>query len=240
MRTYPAVPSDGKRFTTAIKTWAEEDRPREKMRDYGNAALTDADLLAIMIGSGTADANAVDIAEDILHSVNGSFSELGRRSVKDLMKFKGIGEAKAITIAAALEIGRRRQLSDIVKRDDISGAYDIFQLMLPNLIDLPHEEFWVVLMNNASIVMGKHRISSGGVGGVLVDAKMVFRPAIEALASTLILVHNHPSGQLKPSPKDITITEKFCAAGKLLDIRVADHVIVTNSGYYSFNEAGKI
>jgi DNA repair protein RadC len=240
MRTYDGIYADKKRFTTSIKTWAEEDRPREKMLTYGNAALTDADLLAIMIGSGTADANAMDIAEDILHSVNGNFSELGRRSVKDLMKFKGIGEAKAITIAAALEIGRRRQLSDIVKREDIGTAYDVFQLMLPTLIDLPHEEFWVVLMNNASVVMGKHRISSGGVGGVLVDAKMVFRPAIEALATTLILVHNHPSGQLKPSPKDITMTEKFCAAGKLLDIKVADHVIIANSGYYSFAESGKM
>ncbi len=240
MRTYNMVQTNKQRFTTSIKTWAEEDRPREKMLTFGNAALTDADLLAIMIGSGTADANAMDIAEDILHSVNGSFSELGRRSVKDLMKFKGIGEAKAITIAAALEIGRRRQLSDIVKNDNIGNGYDVFQLMLPHLIDLPHEEFWIVLMNNASVVMGKHRISSGGVGGVLVDAKMVFRPAIEALASTLILVHNHPSGQLKPSPKDITMTEKFCAAGKLLDIKVADHVIIANSGYYSFAESGKI
>ncbi len=240
MRTYDAVQTDKKRFTTSIKTWAEEDRPREKMRDYGNAALTDADLLAIMIGSGTADANAMDIAEDILHSVNGNFSELGRRSVKDLMKFKGIGEAKAITIAAALEIGRRRQISDIIKKDDVTSAHDVFQLMLPTLIDLPHEEFWVLLLNNASVVTGKHRISSGGVSGVVVDAKMVFRPAIEALASTLILVHNHPSGQLIPSKQDLDMTAKLHAAGKLLDIQVADHVIIAHSGYYSFTEAGKL
>jgi DNA repair protein RadC len=163
---------------------------------------------------------------------------LGRRSVKDFTKFKGIGEVKAITIAAALELGRRRQFSDLVKRDDVTGASDVFRLMLPTLIDLPHEEFWVVLLNQASHVIGKHRISTGGVGGVLVDAKMVFRPAIEALASSLILVHNHPSGQLKPSLQDQELTAKLRQAGKTLDINVADHLIIAHSGYYSFVEEG--
>ena len=153
------------------------------------------------------------------------------------MKFKGIGEAKAITIAAALEFGRRRQFSDRVQRDDVTGAKDVFELMLPTLIDLKHEEFWVVLLNSASHVIGKHRISSGGVAGVVVDAKMVFRPAIEALATRLILVHNHPSGHLKPSEQDISLTKKLKEAGKVLDILVSDHVIISHAGYYSFLEA---
>jgi DNA repair protein RadC len=226
-------------YNTSIKNLDEEDRPREKMLIYGNASLTDADLLAILIGSGTVEINAVELAEQILHSVNGNLSELGRRSVKDLMKFKGIGEVKAITIAAALEFGRRRQFSDIMKRDDITGASDVYQLMQSTLIDLPHEEFWVILMNRANHVIGKHRVSSGGVSGILVDAKLVFRPAIEALASSLILVHNHPSGQLRPSQEDINLTDKLREAGKYLDVSVLDHIIIAHSGYYSFLESGK-
>jgi DNA repair protein RadC len=234
MKTYNTVIKN-----TAIKNWAEDERPREKMLMYGNSALSDAELVAILIGSGTFDVNAIELAEQILQSVNGNLSELGRRSVKDLMKFKGIGEAKAITIAAALEFGRRRQFSDVMKRDDVTGAKDVFTLMLPTLIDLPHEEFWIVLLNRASIVIGKHRVSSGGVSGVVVDAKMVFRPALEALASSIILVHNHPSGQLKPSAQDITLTNKLREAGKTLDIQVADHLIIAHSGYYSFVEDNK-
>ena len=223
---------------TSIKNWAEEDRPREKMLTYGNAALTDADLIAILIGSGTIEANAIELAEQVLASVNGNLSELGRRSVRDLMKFKGIGEAKGITIAAALELGRRRQFSDVMKREDITTSYDVFHLMLPILIDLPHEEFWIVLLNRANNVIAKQRVSSGGVSDVMVDPKMVFRPAIEALASSIVLVHNHPSGQLRPSQQDIDLTRKLREAGRILDICVADHLIVAHSGYYSFVEAG--
>jgi DNA repair protein RadC len=219
-----------------IKNWAEEDRPREKMLAFGNAALTDADLIAILIGSGTVDVNAHELAEQILTSVDGNLSELGRRSVKELMKFKGIGEAKGITIAAALEIGRRRQFSDVMKRDRILDASDVFNLMLPTMIDLPHEEFWIILLNQASFVIGKHRISSGGVAGVVVDAKMVFRLALESLASRVILVHNHPSGHLTPSQQDIDLTKKLKEGGKHLDIIVTDHIIIAPSGYYSFNE----
>jgi DNA repair protein RadC len=233
MRTYNTTTT-----TSTIKSWAEEDRPREKMLNLGNATLTDAELVALLLGSGTVGINVIELAEQILHSVNGNLSELGRRSVKDLMKFKGIGEAKAITIAAALEFGRRRQFSDVMKRDDVTGAHDVFKLMLPTLIDLPHEEFWIVLLNRANVVIGKHRISSGGVSGVVVDAKMVFRPAIEALASHIILVHNHPSGQLRPSQKDIDLTKKLQEAGKTLDIAVTDHVIIAHSGFYSFVESG--
>ena len=223
---------------TSIKNLAEEERPREKMLTFGNAALTDADLIAILIGSGSVEANAIELAEQVLASVNGNLSELGRRSVRDLMKFKGIGEAKGITIAAALEIGRRRQFSDVMKREDIETAYDVFHLMLPILIDLPYEEFWIVLLNRASNVIAKQRVSSGGVSGVTVDAKMVFRPAIEALASSIILIHNHPSGNLKPSQRDIELTRKLKKAGESLDITVADHVIVAHTGFYSFADEG--
>jgi DNA repair protein RadC len=236
LQAFKEPPPSARKAT--IKTWAEENRPREKMLTYGNEVLSDADLIAILIGSGTVDVNAVELAEQILLSVNGNLSELGRRSVKDLMKFKGIGEAKAITIAAALEFGRRRQFSDVMKHEDIRGADDIFALMLPMMIDLPHEEFWVLLLNQASHVIGKHRISTGGVTGVLVDAKMIFRPAIEALACSLVLVHNHPSGQLKPSQQDIDLTNRLRHAGKTLDIRIVDHVIIARSGYYSFSDAG--
>jgi DNA repair protein RadC len=230
------LPKNSEPKTTALKNVAEDERPREKMLIYGNSAVSDADLIAILIGSGTVDVNAVELAEQILESVNGNLSELGRRSVKELMKFKGIGEAKAITIAAALELGRRRQFSDGLKQDTMTSAFDIYTLMLPTLIDLPHEEFWIVLLNNARVIIGKHRVSSGGVAGVLVDAKLVFRPAIEALASSLVLIHNHPSGQLKPSKADIDLTQKLKEAGKALDIQVVDHLIIARSGFYSFHE----
>ncbi|MDZ7877591.1 MAG: DNA repair protein RadC [Saprospiraceae bacterium] len=228
--------SDSTTKKMPVKAWAEENRPREKMLIHGNDVLSDADLIAILIGSGTVDVNAVELAEQILLSVDGNLSELGRRSVKDLMKFKGIGEAKAVTIVAALEFGRRRQFSDVLKRENIRNAADIFTFMLPTMIDLPHEEFWIILLNQAKDVISKHRISTGGVTGVMIDAKMVFRPALEALAPNLILVHNHPSGQLKPSKQDIDLTHKLRFAGKTLDIIVVDHVIITRSGYFSFSD----
>ena len=231
MKTYPTSVRN-----IAIKDWAEDERPREKMLIYGNSALSDADLIAILIGSGTVEANAVELAERILASVNGNLAELGRRTVKDLMKFKGIGEAKAITIAAALEFGRRRQFSDAMKQDTIKCAPDTFALMSPILIDLRHEEFWIILLNSARHVIGKQRVSSGGVASVMVDAKLVFRPALEALASSIVLVHNHPSGHLRPSKEDITLTNKLKAAGETLDIQIADHVIIARTGFYSFFE----
>jgi DNA repair protein RadC len=222
----------------SIKAWDEADQPREKMLLKGKSALKDAELIAIMIGSGSVGENAIDLAERILQSVNGDLSELGKRSLTDLMKFKGIGEAKAVTIAAALEIGRRRQFSDVTRRDKIISSRDIYDLMLPKMIDISHEEFWILLLNRAHNVISKHCISTGGVNGVFVDAKMVFKPAIDALAPSIILVHNHPSGNLKPSSEDINLTRKLKEAGKLLDIAILDHVIVSHTGYYSFNDDG--
>lgn len=222
----------------SIKAWAEEDRPREKMLLKGKTALTDAELIAILIGSGTVGENAIELAHRILASVNNNLSELGRRSLKDLMKFKGIGEARAITIAAAVEIGRRRQFSDMMQRDIIAHSRDIYDTMLPSMIDLQHEEFWILMLNQAHHIVGRQRISTGGVTGTVVDSKMVFKPAIETLASCIILVHNHPSGNLIPSPADIDLTRKLKEGGKVLDIKVLDHVIVAHTGYYSFRDEG--
>jgi DNA repair protein RadC len=221
-----------------ITSWAEEDRPREKMLLKGKSALTDAEIVAILIGSGTVGMDAIGLAKQILDSVGGNLSELGRRSLKDLMKFKGIGEAKAITIAAALEIGRRRQFSDMILRETINSSRDVYDVILPQLIDLPNEEFWILMLNRANHIISRHRVSIGGVSGVIVDAKMVFRPAIEALASAIILIHNHPSGNLKPSKQDIELTRKLRKAGESLDITVADHVIVAHTGFYSFADEG--
>ena len=218
----------------AITAWAEEDRPREKMLLKGKAALSDAELIAIIIGSGTVNEDAISLAQRILNSVNANLSELGRRSIKDLMKFKGIGEAKAISITAAVELGRRRQFSDVMQKDTVTTSRDVFDMMLPQLIDLPYEEFWILQLNRANHVIGRARISAGGVSGTVVDSKMVFKPAIEVLATSIILVHNHPSGNLKPSQADIELTRKLKEAGKHLDIAVLDHIIVAYSGFYSF------
>jgi DNA repair protein RadC len=224
----------------SIKAWAEDDQPREKMIAKGKAALSDAELIAIMIGSGTVGENAIDLSKRMLQSVNNDLSELGRSSIKDLMKFKGIGEAKAITIVAALELGRRRQFSDMLERNIVSCSRDIYDAMLPLMIDLKHEEFWILLMNQANHIVGKSLISKGGVSGTVVDSKMVFKPALDVLASGIILVHNHPSGNLKPSQQDIDLTRKLAQAGRLLDITVHDHVIITNGNYYSFADMGMI
>ncbi len=225
---------------SSIKAWEEEDRPREKMLQKGKSALTDAELIAILIGSGTVGEDAISLAQKILNSVVGNLSELGRRSIRDLMQFKGIGEAKAITIAAALEIGRRRQFSDIAYREKIRDSRDLYNAIIPLLIDLIHEEFWVILLNRANHIIGRERISSGTVSGTLVDAKLVFKPAIAVSASHIVLVHNHPSGNLKPSEEDIDLTKKLRIAGQYLDILVYDHLIVAQTGYFSFLDEGFI
>ena len=234
MNTYEKPPISMADKKAAITAWAEEDRPREKMLLKGKAALSDAELIAIIIGSGTVNEDAIALAQRILDSVNANLSELGRRSIKDLMKFKGIGEAKAISITAAVELGRRRQFSDVMQKDTLTSSRDVFDMMLPQLIDLPYEEFWIIQLNRANHVIGRARISAGGVSGTVVDSKMVFKPAIEVLATSIILVHNHPSGNLKPSQADIELTRKLKEAGKHLDIAVLDHIIVAYSGFYSF------
>ncbi|TXK23467.1 JAB domain-containing protein [Pontibacter qinzhouensis] len=221
-----------------IKGWAEEDRPREKLLLKGKAALSDAELIAILIGSGTPKLTAVDVAKLILAAVNNDLNELAKLSVNDLKKHKGIGEAKAISIVSALELGRRRKETLASAKTRITCSTDIYNYIKPQLLDLPHEEFWIILLNRANIVMRKEAISTGGVAGTVADPKIIFKKALEQLASSVILVHNHPSGNLKPSAADISLTKKMKEAGTLLDLPILDHIIFTDNDYYSFADEG--
>ncbi|WP_064196329.1 MULTISPECIES: RadC family protein [Emticicia] len=221
-----------------ILSWAEEDRPREKLLLKGKAALSDAELIAILIGSGTRELSAVDLSKLILQSVNNNLHELAKLSINDLMKFKGIGEAKAISIAAALELGRRRKDSEVLKKTKVGSSSDAYKAIRPYLMDLQHEQFWVLLLNRANEVIKPHQISIGGVAGTVADPKMIFKAALEYLASAIILVHNHPSGNLTPSQADKELTKKVKEAGKMLDIPVLDHLIFGDNGYFSFADEG--
>lgn len=223
----------------AITAWAEEDRPREKLLHKGKHALSDAELLAILLGSGSREETAVGLAQRILNSVENNLHELGKCSLAEFQRFKGVGEAKAITIAAAAELGRRRQMTAVKDKPQIRSSSDGYQAIAPILIDLPHEEFWILLMNRSNYVIGRELVSSGGVSGTVVDAKMVFRKALEKSGTTsIILCHNHPSGNLKPSNADIVLTKKLKKAGEFLDMIVFDHLIVSERGYFSFADEG--
>ncbi|EKB47931.1 RadC family protein [Cecembia lonarensis] len=224
-----------------ISQLAEEDRPREKLLLKGKSALSDAELLAILLGSGTQALSAVDLAKYILSSVNYDLSQLAKLSVTDLKKFKGIGEAKAITIVAALELGRRRKLiNEVPKRAKISSSADAYHLMKPELMDEPIEHFYILLLNRNNQVIKKQLISRGGTSGTVADPKIIFKHAIDALANSIILVHNHPSGNLKPSEQDRRLTNKLKSAGDSLDIAVIDHIIFTDVAYFSFSDEGLI
>ena len=222
----------------SVRTWAEEDRPREKLLLKGKSVLSDAELIAILIGSGTVSLSAVDVSKLILQSVNNDLNQLARLTIKDLIKIKGIGEAKAITIISALELGRRRKNLEPEQRSKIISSSVAYEIMKPHLTDLPYEEFWLILLNRANEVIRKERVSAGGVAGTVVDPKVIFKIAIEHLASAVILVHNHPSGQIKASQEDKLITQKLKESGKLLDIPVLDHIIFTDHGYLSFVDEG--
>ena len=221
-----------------IKSWAEEDRPREKFHSKGKSSLSDAELIAILIGSGSRDETAVDLARRILASVNHNLNQLGKLGVDYLKKFKGIGEAKAITIAAALELGRRRSFELEEDKPFIKSSSDAFKCINSKLTDLPHEEFWILLLNKANQLMEAINISKGGVSATIADAKLIFKPALEKLASSIILCHNHPSGNLKASEADKKLTVKIKEGAKNLDIAVLDHIIVANNSYFSFADEG--
>jgi DNA repair protein RadC len=217
-----------------IKEWALDDRPREKMMSKGVASLSDAELMAILIGSGTKNETAVGIAQRILSSANNNLNELGKFSLKDLTKIKGIGQAKGITIMAALELGRRRKTSEAINRKQITSSNDVIELFQPLLADLPHEEFWVLLLNRANKIIERVRISEGGFTATIVDIRKIMRTALDHQAIGIVLCHNHPSGNNNPSDDDQRITQKLKQAASTLDITLLDHVIITDQKCYSF------
>jgi DNA repair protein RadC len=217
-----------------IKAWAVADRPREKLLLQGRRQLTDAELIAILIGSGNKTETAVDLSKRILKHCQNDLDKVAKLTVKELSKFKGIGEAKSITIVAALELGRRRKDKEEEDLKKVTSSKDVYMIMHAELADLAHEELWVLLLNRANFVIGKQFISKGGQAGTVVDPKIIFKAAIEQNAASVILVHNHPSGNLKPSPSDIEITKKMMKAGLLLEITVLDHLIVSNRSFISF------
>jgi DNA repair protein RadC len=225
-------------MTLKIKDWAEADRPREKLLSKGIISLSDAELIAIIIGSGNLDESAVELSRRILQSAQNNLSVLGKLSVDDLKKFKGIGEAKAIGIVAALELGRRRRKEDAPDHQQIQSSNDVFEIFQPMLADLPHEEFWVLLMNRSNKIIDKLRVSQGGVSGTVTDIRLILKPAIEKLASSIVLCHNHPSGNHKPSDNDISITQKAKEAAKFMDIAVLDHIIICEKNFFSFADEG--
>ncbi|MEM7162270.1 MAG: DNA repair protein RadC [Bacteroidota bacterium] len=225
----------------SIKQWAEDDRPREKMLLKGKEALSDAELIAILIGSGNRKETAVDLSKRVLKEYENNLKDLGRASIKELTrKFSGIGEAKAISILAAIELGRRRGAEESVKRKQVTTSKDVFEVFKAKIGDLPYEEFWIVHLSRANKVIGYDMISRGGVAGTVADAKLIFKKALENVSSSIILCHNHPSGNLRPSSQDIALTKKLIEAGKVLDIAVLDHLIITESGYFSFADEGQI
>ncbi|WP_428329070.1 RadC family protein [Mucilaginibacter sp.] len=222
----------------SIKAWAEEDRPREKLSGQGRRSLTDAELIAILIGSGSRNESAVELSKRILHHYDNDLNKLGKASIAELSNFKGIGEAKAISIIAALEIGRRRNDAESKQPDIISSSKDAYTLMRRHLMDLNHEEFWIILTGRSQKVLTKELVSKGGLSATVVDPKIIFGMALQHQASGVILIHNHPSGSKKPSHDDITLTKRLVEAGKLLEIKILDHLIITDEGYYSFADEG--
>ncbi len=225
---------------TTIKDWAEDDRPREKLIAKSPKALTNAELLAILIGSGTKNESAVDLAKKILASLDNHLALLARLSLKELTQFRGIGEAKAINIIAALEIGRRRRLSEALDRKKITTSRDAYEVVAPILNDRPYEEFWCVTLNRSNFVIKTISISEGSIAGTVADPKKIFKLALEDNASSIILAHNHPSGSLKPSSADMKLTKKCVEAGKFLELPVLDHIIAGNENYFSFADEGLI
>lgn len=224
----------------SIKKLSPDDRPREKLLEKGRGALSDSEILAILIGSGSRDKTAVQLCQEILKNVNFDLNKLARLTVKELTQYKGIGEAKAISIAAALELGRRRKADEFDKTEAIKGANDVFTLMSSYFQDLEHEEFYAILLSRANKVKAIECISKGGVSGTVSDGKIIFKKAFENTSSAIILCHNHPSGNLKPSAADKSLTDNLKQFGKYIDLPILDHVIITNESYFSFADNGLI
>ena len=223
-----------------ITDWAVEDRPREKMIQYGTSTLSDAELLGILISSGTKEKSAVDLGRELLSRVNNNLTALGKLTIADLTKVHGIGNARAVTIAAALELGRRRKLSEIPEVVQIKCSKDVADIFQPILSDLLHEEFWILFLNRSNRVINRMKLSQGGISGTVTDVRLVMKKAVECLASGIIVCHNHPSGNLSPSEADSKITQKIKEAGNLLDVQLLDHLIISDKDYYSFADNGLI
>jgi DNA repair protein RadC len=229
---------DSKRLT--IKSWAEEDRPREKMIEKGLPALSDAELVAIILGSGTKEMTAVDLAKNLLNSVDNDLNRLGKLNIRDLQKFKGIGTARAVTVAAAMELGRRRKETDSHEKEKVLHSKNIFDIFFPLLSDLPYEEFWMLYLNRSNSVISKIKIGMGGINGTVADVKLIAKSALDCLASSAVAVHNHPSGNIKPSSEDISLTGKIKEALSYFDIQLLDHLIIADSRYLSFRDEGML
>lgn len=224
----------------SIKNWAEADRPREKLLEKGRQALSDAELIAILIGSGTKELTAVELAQKILHHTGNDLNKLGKLSIKELMQHKGIGEAKAISIAAALELGRRRKETESQQKVIVKSSKDAYEYIAPFLSDLPHEEFWAIYLSRNNSIIYHSKIGQGGVSATIADIRIILKIAIEHLASGIIICHNHPSGNNNPSETDILLTQKIKDAAKLMDINLLDHIIFTDNSYYSFADESKL
>ena len=225
-------------LNTSIKNWSEADRPREKLLNKGKKILTDAELMAILIGSGSRNESAVSLCKRILASADNNLNNVSRFSVQQLIKFKGIGEAKAIIIVASLELGRRQKHQTVPVKPIIKSSNDVFLSMQPILGDLHHEEFWVLFLNNSNKVLQEKMMSSGGQTGTHIDIRLIFKTALEISAIAIILVHNHPSGKLEPSEADKQMTNNIKKGAETLSLKVLDHLIVTEKDYYSFADNG--
>jgi len=223
-----------------ITDWAVEDRPREKLIRKGISTLSDTELLAILISSGTRKKSAVDLGRELLGSVNNNLNSLGKLSVSDLLKFRGIGPARAVTISAALELGRRRNIAELPDAGQIRCSKDAADIFFPLLADLPHEEFWILFLNRSNRIIDRMKISQGGVSGTVTDVRIIMKKAVEWLASGIIVCHNHPSGNMNPSDADSKITGKIKDAGNIMDIQLLDHIIISGKDYYSFADNGLI
>jgi len=222
----------------SIKSLAEDDRPREKFLLKGKSAVSDSELLAIIMGSGNREESAVELARKILNSVENNWHRLSQLSIKDLMKFKGVGEAKAISIATALEIGNRKSQQEVLEREQITDSKDVFEILQPHLSDLSTEEFWTIFLNHQNKIIYKTCLFRGGIAGSVADIRVIFKMALEHFSTRIIVAHNHPAGSLRPSPEDINITNRIKDAGRLLEIELLDHIIVAQNKFYSFKEEG--
>ncbi|MEI6456046.1 MAG: DNA repair protein RadC [bacterium] len=223
-----------------IRNWAEDDRPREKFLLKGRHALSDTELLAILIGSGNRNDSAVDLAKKILESHKNNLQELSKAGISELIKIRGIGQARAIVILAALELGRRREASEVIVRQKITRSREAYEIFRSAMENRPYEEFWIILLNKANRLIRQSCISEGGVSGTVVDPKKIFKIALDHRASSIILGHNHPSGEVKPSEADDRITKKISEAGQLVDVTVLDHLIIGEDLYYSYTDDGKM